>query len=136
VVLVIDDDPAVLDLMQRILTKEGYWPALASNAVDGLAMARTMSPAVIILDILMPETNGWQALKFLKSDPVLAVCPVILLTVSDDFQQGRTLGVAGHLIKPVDRDALTRMLARLCPRDESEATVAAGDPPVSQVALR
>ena len=139
VVLVIDDDPAVLDLMHRILTKEGYWPALASNAVDGLAMARTMSPAVIILDIWMPGTNGWQALKFLKTDKMLADCPVVLLTISDDFRQGRELGVAGHLVKPVDRDALAQLLARLCPREEEDLANAAigvpGGAPNSRVAL-
>ena len=120
VVLVIDDDPAVLDLMQRTLTKEGYRPVMAANAAEGLALAQTLRPAAIILDILMPETDGWQVLKTLNGDQRLAGCPVILLTVSDDFQQGRALGAAGHLVKPVDRDALIRLLARLCPRDSAE----------------
>jgi signal transduction histidine kinase/CheY-like chemotaxis protein len=135
VVLVIDDDPAVLDLMQRILTKEGYEPALASNAVDGLALARSMPPAVIVLDILMPGTDGWQALKVLRADPALAKCPVILLTVSDDYNQGRELGVAGHLVKPVDREALMRLLARLCPGDEGDVLAVQRGAPESRMAM-
>jgi CheY-like chemotaxis protein len=98
-----------------------------------------MAPAVIILDIWMPGTNGWQALKFLKSDKMLADCPVVLLTISDDFQRGRELGVAGHLVKPVDRDALAQLLARLCPREEEDLANAAigapGGAPNSRVAL-
>jgi signal transduction histidine kinase/CheY-like chemotaxis protein len=130
VVLVIDDDPAVLDLLQRTLTKEGYRPIAAANAIDGLALARSMTPSVIILDILMPETDGWQVLKALNADKTLRDCPVILLTVSDDFQQGRALGCAGHLVKPVDRDALMRLLGRLCPRDHAASADDDGVPSV------
>jgi adenylate cyclase len=121
VILVIDDDPAVLDLLQRTLTKEGYRPVVATNAADGLALARSLAPAAIILDILMPKTNGWQVLRALNADTAMGECPVILLTVSDDFHQGRSLGAAGHLVKPVDRDALIRLLARLCPRESANS---------------
>src|SRR6185437_13024533 len=115
-------------------------------AIDGLALARSTTPTAIILDILMPETDGWQVLKALNADKMLRDCPVILLTVSDDFQQGRALGCAGHLVKPVDREALMRLLARLCSKDDAASTdddrvsrvevTGHGDGPGQRVAVR
>jgi signal transduction histidine kinase/CheY-like chemotaxis protein len=119
-ILVIDDDPAVLDLVQRILVREGYRVVTAQNPHEGLAIARKHQPAAIILDILMPEMDGWEVLKALKAHETLFACPVILLTVSDDVQSGRALGAAGHLVKPVNREPLLRMLAQVCPSPVGE----------------
>ena len=111
-VLVIDDDPAVLDLVERILVKEGYEPLRAQSSHEGLMLAWRIKPSAIILDVFMPEMDGWDVLGTLKADEELKTCPVILLTVSDDVQKGRALGAAGHLTKPINRDALLRMLER------------------------
>jgi signal transduction histidine kinase/CheY-like chemotaxis protein len=120
-VLVIDDDPTVLDLTQRILAKKGYRPLLAASATEGLDIAHKTKPSMILLDVLMPKVNGWQALEMLKADPDLRDCPVVLITVNDDFQKGNALGAAAHLVKPVDRDALERVLAQHCPYDPASA---------------
>jgi signal transduction histidine kinase/ActR/RegA family two-component response regulator len=125
-ILIIDDDPAVLDLLQRILIREGYRVITAQNAHDGLTIARKRQPAAIILDVMMPDMNGWDVLRTLKAHETLSVCPVILLTISDDIQAGRALGASGHLVKPVDRGPLLRMLAHVCPlslRDVDHLTV-------------
>jgi signal transduction histidine kinase/ActR/RegA family two-component response regulator len=113
-ILIIDDDPAVLDLVQRILTREGYQVDTALNPHDGLMIARKCQPAAIILDVMMPDLDGWEVLRTLKAHETLFACPVILLTVSDDVQSGRALGASGHLMKPVDREPLLRMLAQVC----------------------
>jgi signal transduction histidine kinase/CheY-like chemotaxis protein len=113
VILVIDDDPADRDLVQRILAKEQYSVATAQNAREGLMRARKLRPRAIILDVLMPQQDGWDVLNAIKSDEDLRACPVILLTVSDDFQKGRTLGASAHLVKPVDREPLLRALKQL-----------------------
>jgi CheY-like chemotaxis protein len=113
-VLIIDDDPAVLDLVERILVKEGYEPLRAQSAPEGLTLAWKTRPNAIILDIFMPEMDGWDVLSALKADEELKTCPVVLLTVSDEVQKGRALGAAGHLTKPINRDALLRMLERCC----------------------
>jgi len=120
-ILVIDDDPQVLDLTQRILSKEGYHPVLADNGGDGIELARWLKPSAIILDILMPDIDGWQVLKALKADAELRNCPVVLLTVEDDLQRGRDSGADAHLVKPLDRDGLVRLLGGLLPK-----TVGAG----------
>jgi signal transduction histidine kinase/ActR/RegA family two-component response regulator len=122
IILVIDDDPAVLDLMERILSKEGYDVIRTDRAREGLALAWTAKPAAIILDIFMPEMEGWDVLSALKADEDTSACPVILLTVSDDVQKGRMLGAAGHLQKPINREALLRLLEQCCPRSPQDAS--------------
>jgi CheY-like chemotaxis protein/nitrogen-specific signal transduction histidine kinase len=114
-ILVIDDDQHVLDLLERMLARQGLWPVLSADAAEGIARARQLNPAVIILDIEMPSFDGWQALREIRDDPLLRSCPVILLTVNDDFARGRTLGADAHLLKPIDREALFRCIGRLDP---------------------
>jgi len=113
-VLIIDDDPAVLDLVERILLKEGYEPHRAQSSHEGLMAAWKTKPQAIILDVFMPEMDGWEVLSTLKADEELKACPVLLLTVSDEVQKGRALGAAGHLTKPINRDVLLRTLERCC----------------------
>ena len=130
-VLVIDDDPAGLDLMQRILNKEGYQPVLADNPKKAINLARAVRPALIILDVLMPGMSGWDVLRALKSDAELEAIPVVILTIVDDRQKGLALGAVEHLVKPVDRDVLVRLLARLCPRGKVRKTLVPQTPMVA-----
>jgi PAS domain S-box-containing protein len=111
-VLVIDDDPSVRDMMQRILRREGYIPHLAATVADGLALARKVRPVAIVLDVLMPSVDGWEGLRRLKADPDLASIPVVMLTMIDDRRMGFALGASDYLIKPVDREQLARTLRR------------------------
>jgi signal transduction histidine kinase/CheY-like chemotaxis protein len=114
VVLVIDDDPTVLELMERFLLKEGFAVITATNGVEGLRRAREARPAAITLDVLMPDLDGWAVLAALKSDPALADIPVILVSVVDEQSRGYSLGAADYLVKPVDRERLNEALRRLC----------------------
>ena len=116
IVLVIDDDPAVLDLMQRMLTKEGFRAVLGDDPRKALALARAVKPSAIVLDVLMPGMNGWEVLRALKADAELEAVPVVMLTIVDDRRTGLGLGAVEHLVKPVDRDVLMRVLDRICPR--------------------
>ena len=122
IVLVIDDDPAVLDLMQRILMKERFRPVLADDARKALSLARAVKPSAIILDVLMPATNGWEVLRALKKDAELGAVPVIMLTIVDDRRTALALGAVEHLMKPIDRDVLLRVLDRVCPRGRPAST--------------
>jgi len=115
-VLLIDDDRAALDLVERILLKEGYMPVRAQGAREGLTLAWNEKPSAIILDIEMPGLSGWDVLLTLKADDELRDCPVILVTVNDDVHKSRLLGAAAHLAKPIKRDALLAALDRFCPR--------------------
>lgn len=110
-VLVIDDDPAVLDLMQRFLKHEGYNILTAANPIDGLKLAK-QSPDVIILDVMMPEMNGWSVLSQLKQDPQSADIPVIMASIIDDKNLGMALGASDYLVKPVNYERLMTLLQK------------------------
>ena len=109
-VLVIDDESAVRDLMQRFLTREGFRVTTAAGGEEGLRLARELLPDAITLDVIMPGMDGWAVLSALKADPELAAIPVIMLTIVDDRNMGYTLGAADYLTKPVDRDRLMAVL--------------------------
>jgi len=114
-VLLIDDDPAALDLVQRMIAKEGYVAIRAQGARDGLTLAWNDRPAAIILDVEMPGLSGWDVLLTLKADDELRECPIILLTSNDDVHKGRLLGASAHLVKPLDRESLLAVLKQVCP---------------------
>src|SRR5205085_10561047 len=84
----------------------------ATNGTEGLRLAKELRPAVITLDVLMPEMDGWVVLALLKDDPDLAAIPVIMLTVRADQDFGFAMGVADYLQKPIDRDRLVTILKK------------------------
>ena len=105
-VLVIDDEQTVRDLMRRFLAREGFDVVTAKDGREGLELARQLRPALITLDVLMPEFDGWSVLQALKGDPELAQIPVLMLTILDEKNKGYALGAADYLTKPIDRDRL------------------------------
>jgi len=111
-VLVVDDDPEACEILERFLVKEGFNVVTAHNGDEGLRLAHEIEPAIITLDVLMPEMDGWSVLRALKADPHLRDIPVIMLTMVDDKSRGYALGATDYLSKPVDRDLLHRTLAR------------------------
>ena len=111
-ILVIDDDASVRDLMSRFLGKVGFHVVAAASGEEGIQLARQIRPLVITLDVVMPECDGWTVLKKLKSDPVLAEIPVIMVTIVDNEAMGLHLGASNYLIKPVDRDRLAVLIEK------------------------
>jgi CheY-like chemotaxis protein len=111
-ILVIDDDPAVRDLMSRYLTKSGLQPVTAANGEEGLKLAKQIHPRIITLDVVMPGTDGWEILTRLKSDPELASIPVIMVTIVDNEVHGMKLGASSYVVKPVDRDLLAELIKK------------------------
>jgi signal transduction histidine kinase/DNA-binding response OmpR family regulator len=109
-ILVIDDDPAILDIMQRFLNREGFNAITATSGQEGLRLAREQLPDMILLDVRMPNLNGWEVLSRLKSDPELANIPVVMVTIEDDQSLGCALGATDYLLKPVDYDRLLTLL--------------------------
>lgn len=109
-ILTIDDDPAARDLMQRCLTQAGYQAIAATNGAEGLRLAREHAPDAILLDVRMPEMDGWEVLSRLKSDPELADIPVLMVTIDDDRALSSALGAVEYLHKPVDTDRLLMLL--------------------------
>jgi DNA-binding response OmpR family regulator/anti-sigma regulatory factor (Ser/Thr protein kinase) len=113
-ILVIDDDPDAVYLLQENLNQQEFEIIGARTGQDGTHLAREMLPQAILLDIVMPGTDGWQVLQELKTDPVTANIPVIFLTIVDKKALGLRLGAAAYLLKPLDplavRDALHRVI--------------------------
>ena len=115
-VLVIDDDAAQRDLMQRFLASEGFSVQTASSGEEGLRLARQLLPVAITLDVMMPGMDGWSVLSKLKSDPSVCNIPVIMLTMMDDKKRGYALGAASYLTKPTNRKELSEILKKYhCP---------------------
>ncbi|MBX3086725.1 MAG: response regulator [Anaerolineae bacterium] len=121
-VLVIDDEPAVHELMKRFLAKEGYRVEAAIDGENGLRMAKELNPDVITLDVMMPGTDGWSVLTRLKADPDLSHIPVVMMTITSDKNLGFSLGASDFLTKPIDRDQLVKVLVRF---RQEKATVTA-----------
>src|SRR6266540_1356078 len=109
--LVIDEDPAVRQLMERIASREGYRLVTAASGEEGLKLVREVRPDIITLEVVMPGIDGWTVLKSLKSDPELTNIPVVMVSISDDRDRGLAMGAADYLVKPVDRDRLAGILA-------------------------
>jgi signal transduction histidine kinase/CheY-like chemotaxis protein len=113
-VLVVDDDALVRGLLTKTLEKEGYRVIAAGNGIEGLALARLHRPQAITLDVLMPQMDGWRALKEFKSDIALRDIPVIMVTVLNERGMAIPLGAADFVTKPVDRQRLAAILREHC----------------------
>jgi CheY-like chemotaxis protein len=111
-VLVIDDDPTARELMATYLTDEGFAVETEGGGVSGLRRARELRPAAIILDIVMPDIDGWSVLAALKDEPELADIPVVIVTIVDAPRSAIALGATGYLTKPIDRERLVAILSR------------------------
>jgi signal transduction histidine kinase/DNA-binding response OmpR family regulator len=122
-ILVIDDDPAMRNLLRRQLEKEGFEIIEASDGQQGLAMAHEFHPDVITLDVMMPGMDGWSVLKAIKSDDELNHIAVIILSVISDKNIGFTLGAAEYLTKPVDWDALSDAIKKIIRKSSQPARI-------------
>ncbi len=105
-ILVIDDDAAARDLVQRFLAKEGFRIVTATGGEQGLRLAKEMKPDAITLDVMMPGMDGWAVLSALKADAATSDIPVVMLTIVDEKNLGYALGADDYLTKPIDRERL------------------------------
>jgi signal transduction histidine kinase/ActR/RegA family two-component response regulator len=113
VVVVVEDDRASLELISLFLDSAGIKTVPARNGADGLAAVRRHQPAAVVLDIRLPGMDGWHVLEELKSDPVTAPAPVVVVTILDERPQAMALGAAEYIVKPVGRESLLNALGRV-----------------------
>ena len=109
-ILAIDDDPSARDLLQRLLSQAGYHAIVAGSGAEGLRLARAHDPVAILLDVRMPDVDGWEVLTQLKSDPDLADIPVVMISIEDDRALRCALGAVDYLLKPIDSERLLAIL--------------------------
>jgi len=135
-VLVIDDDPGALELLGRTFQGVGVRVVTASDGSEGLRMAKTLRPAAITLDVIMPGMDGWAVLRELKLDPVTRNIPVIMVTMTDDRETGYALGATEFLTKPIERGQLTRLLERYAPKGARRRALVVDDLAENRAVLR
>ena len=131
-VVVVEDDRRSFDLLRAYLEAAGVRVVGARDGEEGLDTVRRLSPAGVILDILLPGIDGWEVLSQLKADPGTAAIPVIVVSGLDERGGGSALGAAEYLVKPVGREQLLAALYRAVARPERTHTVVAiEDDPVA-----
>src|SRR5436309_6015102 len=111
-VLVIDDDLTARELIAEHLKAEGFSVTTAPGGLEGLKLAKELRPIAITLDVMMPDLDGWSVLAALRQDSDLAEIPVIMVSILDEQRRAASLGAAGYLTKPIDRERLRRILGR------------------------
>jgi DNA-binding response OmpR family regulator len=104
-VLLVDDDPVILKLLQVNFEMEGFHVSTANDGVEGLEKARAERPDIVLLDIMMPKMDGLEVTKALKGDPETKDIPIILLSAkaqASDIEVGKAMGADDYLTKPFD----------------------------------
>ena len=124
-VLVVDDDKGVLELAERLLVKEGYTVVTTDQPVGALQLARTIKPDVVLLDVLMPECDGWAVLAALGSDKATAKTPVVIMSIMDERKRALDAGAAAVVAKPIDRTVLLRTLTAVIATPDKDTRKAA-----------
>lgn len=117
VILIIDDSPTELHLFQSTLEKAGFDTLVADSGEDGLRVARKSRPDCILMDVVMPGMNGFQATRKLTQDPETSGIPVIMVTTKDqetDKIWGMRQGAVEYLVKPVaEKELVARINAAM-----------------------
>ena len=113
VVLVVEDDRRSFELMATYLEEAGYEVAHAATGEQALQMARRSRPAIIALDIILPDIDGWSVLQQLKSLEETSSIPVVITSVLQDEDTAFSLGASDYIVKPVTRKELVECVERL-----------------------
>jgi CheY-like chemotaxis protein len=101
-ILVVDDDPAILEMTALVLGKKGYEVLTAANGLLALTEIRKLKPDLILTDVLMPEMDGFAFYKELKKDPITADIPVLIITARGKMEDTfKVMGVDGFIAKPI-----------------------------------
>jgi signal transduction histidine kinase/CheY-like chemotaxis protein len=132
-VLVVDDDPNIRELLLQELSDVGYQVQLAANGREGVAAVRRERPDLIVLDVMMPEMNGFDVAAVLKNDPATMDIPIVILSIVQDRDRGFRLGVDRYLTKPIDTDLLFREVGALIEQKKSHKRVMVVDEDMTTV---
>jgi len=112
-IMVVDDDPDTVTVLARYLQREGFTTIEAMSGPQCLKLVEEYHVDVILLDLMMPEMDGFEVVRALKSNPATAEIPVIMITARDDIEarsEGMRVGVSDFLAKPVFRKQLAHRI--------------------------
>ena len=114
-ILVVDDDPTIVKLVESLLSGKGYEVVIARDGLEAMNQVKEHKPHMIVLDIMMPEINGYDVCRNLKFDSPYKDIPVLLLTSRDqeiDPRIGQMMGI-DYLQKPVNREAFLAKIQQI-----------------------
>ncbi len=132
-VLVVDDDANIRSLLLQELTEAGYAVRLAEDGRKALALIREEIPGLVILDVMMPEMNGFDVAAVLKNDPATMDVPIIILSIVEDKERGFRVGVDRYLTKPIDTASLFHEVDALLDQGKSRKKVMVVDEDASTI---
>lgn len=124
-ILLVEDNEMNRDMLSRRLVRRGYEVVLAVDGAEGLDLARSVAPDVILMDMSLPVIDGWEATRRLKSDPGTCTIPVIALTahaMSGDEARAREVGCDEYDTKPIELPRLIAKIEALLTRRERPET--------------
>ena len=107
-ILIVDDDPVTLEMLEKILVLEGYWVSKATNGKEALYIANEYKPDLIILDIVMPIMDGTEAMEHLEKNPrtrnIPVLCLISLISKNEEFENNTSN--RRFLAKPIEKEKL------------------------------
>nr|WP_225896412.1 PAS domain S-box protein [Amazonocrinis nigriterrae] len=122
-ILVVDDDTNIRELLRQQLETEGYNVREAKDGMDAIQQSKTTRPDLILLDIMMPQINGFDVAAVLKNDPYTADIPIIILSIVEDKERGWHIGIDGYLTKPINTEKLIHEIGSLLSQGTSSKKV-------------
>lgn len=115
-ILIIDDSPTEVHVFKTILQKNDIQVSVATNGEEGIEKAKELKPDLILMDVVMPGKNGFQATRDLSREPETSSIPIIIITTKDqetDKIWGKRQGAADYIIKPADETDLMNRIRKL-----------------------
>ncbi|MDN3204099.1 response regulator [Algoriphagus sediminis] len=122
-ILIVDDEQSIRSLLSQELAEAGYLTSEASNGKEAIESIRENRPDLVILDIMMPEINGFDVAAILKNDPQTMDIPIIILSIVQDKARGFRIGVDRYLTKPIDTNQLFEDIGDLLNQGKSKKKV-------------
>lgn len=114
-IMAVDDDPDALDIVRTYLESKGYRVITATDGREALAKLEETRPALVLLDVMMPEIDGWEVARTIKNHPEFSDVRVVMLTARSDFtdkQEGLRAGADDYIVKPIRLQELGDKVAR------------------------
>jgi PAS domain S-box-containing protein len=112
-ILVADDNPVIREVMRDLFEEAGYAVAEADGGAEALRLARLLQPALLTLDVMMPDLDGFDVIQVLRNDPITRDLPVLFVSASPEHERGAALGGSGFLLKPFAPEELLEQARRL-----------------------
>ena len=132
-ILVVDDERDMRIFVSTVVATSGFEAAAANNGTEALQKAVANPPALVILDVMMPEINGFDVAAVLKNDPSTMDIPIIILSIVQDKERGYRIGVDRYLTKPIDTEKLFHEVDELLEQGVSKKRVLVVDEDASTV---